>query len=235
MLGVFSFWLPHTPPHEDASPFDAFALLIDPSFAVFFGVSFLIAMAASFYFGFVAIFLEKKVGVRSDNVGPLTTIGQWVELGVMFTVGWSLDHLGMKWVLAIGMAAWGVRFGFFALGKPLLLVALGVAMHGLCFDYFFAAGFIHVDQAAPKAIAASAQGLFGVVTYGLGMYLGTEASGWLNQRLTREVVNPATGTSERITDWRTFWLIPAVTILIAVALFVVLFHGQPLAAAAVGK
>ena len=230
VLGVFSFWLPHTPPHAEASPFDAFALLNDPSFAVFFGVSFLIAMAAAFYFGFVAIYLEKKVGIRSDNVGPLTTIGQWVELGVMFTVGWSLENFGMKWVLAIGMAAWGIRFGFFALGKPIALVVLGVALHGLCFDYFFTAGFIHVAKTAPEAISASAQGLFGVVTYGLGMYLGTEASGWLNQRLTREVVDPATGTVERITDWRTFWLIPAVSILVSVALFVIFFHGHVVAA-----
>ena len=62
------------------------------------------------------------------------------------------------------------------------------------------------------------------------MYLGTEASGWLNQRLTREVVDPATGTAERVTDWRTFWLIPAVSILISVVLFVVLFHGHVVAA-----
>ena len=154
VLGVFSFWLPHTPPSPDAKPLpflEALALFHDPSFAVFFGVSFLIAMAAAFYFGFVAIFLEKKVGIRSDNVGPLTTIGQWVELGVMFTVGWSLEHFGMKWVLAIGMAAWGLRFGFFALGKPLALVVLGVALHGICFDYFFAAGFIHVDQDRPRS------------------------------------------------------------------------------------
>ena len=56
------------------------------------------------------------------------------------------------------------------------------------------------------------------------MYFGTEASGWLNQRLTREVVDPATGTSQRITDWRTFWLIPAVSILVSVVLFVLLFR-----------
>jgi len=233
VLGVFSFWLPHTPPSHDAKtlPFlEAVALFRDPSFAVFFGVAFLIAIAASFYFGFIAIFLEKKVGIRSDNVGPLTTVGQWVELGAMFIVGWSLNHFGMKWVLAIGMAAWGLRFGFFSLGKPLALVVLGVALHGICFDFFFTAGFMFVDEAAPRTISASGQALFAVLTYGLGMYLGTEASGWLNQRLTREVVDPATGVSERVTDWRTFWLIPAVSILISVALFIIFFHGHVVAA-----
>jgi nucleoside transporter len=233
VLGVFSFWLPHTPPSPEAEtlPFkEAIALFQDVSFAVFFGVSFLIAVAAAFYFGFVAIYLEKKVGIRSDNVGPLTTIGQWVELGAMFIVGSALSYFGMKWVLAIGMAAWGLRFAFFSLGKPLALVVLGVALHGICFDFFFAAGFMFVDETAPRTIAASGQALFAVLTYGLGMYLGTEASGWLNQRLTREVVDPVTGISERITDWRTFWLIPAVSILISVALFVILFHGHAVAA-----
>ncbi|HTU26261.1 MAG TPA: MFS transporter [Pirellulales bacterium] len=229
VMGIFSFWLPHTPPSPDseALPFvEALSLLKEPSIAIFFGVALLVAMAASFYFGFVAIFLEKKVGVRSDNVGPLTTIGQWVELGAMFMVGWSLNHFGMKWVLAIGMAAWGLRFGFFSLGKPFALVLLGVALHGFCFDFFFVASFIHVANTAPQSIINSGQTLFGMLTYGVGMYLGTEASGWLNQRLTREVVDPATGVADRVTDWRTFWLIPAVTILISVVLFVLLFSNS---------
>ena len=227
-LGIFSFWLPHSPPSPDAEalPFkEALALFQDGSFAVFFGVSFLIAMAAAFYFSFTSIFLETKVKVRSDNVGPLMTIGQWSELGLMFVLGFFLSEFGMKWVLAMGMAAWGVRYGFFALGKPLVLIVLGVALHGVCFDFFFAAGFIHVANTAPASIINSGQALFAMLTYGLGMYLGTEASGWLNQRLTREVVDPATGTSERVTDWRTFWLIPAVSITVSVVLFVLLFQG----------
>ena len=227
VLGVFSFFLPHTPPHPDAPAvpfFDAVALLKEPSFAVFFGVSFLIAVALAFYFSFTSIFLEKKVGVRSDNVAPLMTIGQWTELGLLYFLPDFLNMFGMKWVLVLGMAAWGVRYGFFALGKPLILIVLGIALHGVCFDFFFAAGFIHVDNTAPRSIAASGQALFAVLTYGLGMYLGTEASGWLNQRLTRDVVDPATGTVERITDWRTFWLIPAISITVSVVLFVVLFR-----------
>jgi nucleoside transporter len=225
-LALFSFWLPHTPPHAGASPLEAFALLKEPSFAIFFGMAFLISLALAFYYSFTAIFLEKKVGVRSDNVGPLMTLGQWVEVAVMFSLPFFLTEFGIKWVLALGMAAWGVRYGFFALGKPFVLILLGIALHGICFDFFFTGGFIHVNNIAPKDISNSAQGLFGVVTYGLGMYLGTEASGWLNQYLTREVADPKTGTIERVTDWRMFWAIPAVSILVSVVLFLVLFREQ---------
>ena len=98
-----------------------------------------------------------------------------------------------------------------------------LALHGICFDFFFAAGFIHVEQTAPAAIRASGQGLFAMLTYGLGMYIGNEASGWLNQWLTRNQVNPATGAVEQVTDWRTFWLIPCVGVLISLGLFALLF------------
>jgi nucleoside transporter len=226
VLGIYSLFLPHTPPPENPKAFpalEAISLLKDSSFAVFFGVSFLISVALAFYFSFTAIFLEKKVGVRSDNVGPLMTIGQWTELALLLVLPWFLDKFGMKWVLAMGMAAWGLRYGFFAMGKPLVLIILGIALHGVCFDFFFAAGFIHVDKTAPADIRASGQALFAVLTYGLGMYLGTEASGWLNQYLTREVVDPKTGSVERVTDWRTFWLIPAVSILASVLIFLMAF------------
>ena len=71
------------------------------------------------------------------------------------------------------------RSPLFAIGRPFALVVIGIALHGICFDFFFAAGFIHVEQTAPKAIQVSGQALFAVLTYGLGMWIGSEASGWL--------------------------------------------------------
>lgn len=227
VLGVFSFFLPHTPPTADVSkiPFvEAFALLKDPSFAVFFGVSFLITLALAFYYSWTALFLEKHAHVKPDLVGPVMTIGQWVEIVFMFTLPWFLSALGMKWVLTIGMAAWALRYGLFAIGRPMPLIILGIALHGICFDFFFAAGFIHVDQTAPRDISASGQGLFAVLTYGLGMWLGTEASGWLNQWLTRESIDPVTGMVVKTTDWRTFWLIPCAGATICLVVFILLFE-----------
>lgn len=225
LLGLTCFTLPATPPKGTADLFPfmaAIELLREPSFAVFFGVSFIITIALSFYFGFTSLYLERGVGVRPENVGPLMTIGQWVEVGVFFTLSWFLETLGMKWVLAIGMASWGIRYLFFAAGKPFPLILIALALHGFCFDFFLGAGFIHVDKTAPKAIAASAQSLFGMLTYGLGMYLGTEASGWLNQWLTKKSTGP-NGEEITVTDWRTFWAIPAVGVAISLVLFIALF------------
>ncbi len=198
-------------------------LLAEPSFAIFFGVSFFITLALAFYYSWTALFLERAAHVKPQNVGPLMTIGQWMEIIFLLLLPWFLGVLGMKWVLALGMAAWGIRYAIFASRGPLPVLLIGVALHGICFDFFFAAGFIHVDNTAPAGIKSSAQSLFAVLTYGLGMWLGTEASGWLNQWLTVEVPDPKTGTMVRVTDWRKFWAVPCVGVLIALVAFVTLF------------
>jgi nucleoside transporter len=229
VLGIYSFFLPHTPPKAGAAaeiPFlKAFQLFEDPSFAVFFGVSFLITIALAFYYSFTALYLEQGLKVRPQNIAPLMTIGQWVEIIFMLSLPWFLETLGMRWVLIVGMAAWGIRYAIFAALPPLGIAIIGIALHGICFDFFFAAGMIHTDNQAPADIKNSAQSLFGVLTYGLGMWLGTEASGRLNQLFTKDTVDPQTGTALKTTDWRKFWLVPCIGVLISLGLFLALFRG----------
>ena len=186
----------------------------------------LIAAALSLVLGifsFTAIYLESNSGVKSENIGPLMSIGQIVEIGFMFTLGWFLKEMGMRWVLIAGMAAWGVRYALFAAGRPFALVLIGIALHGICFDFFFAAGFIHVENTAPKAIQASGQALFAVLTYGLGMWIGSEASGWLNQWATTETTDPETGEIVKETNWQLFWTVPCVGVVVCLLAFVLLF------------
>ncbi len=225
ILGVFSFFLPHTPPKGTGEiPFiKALELFSDPSFAVFFGISFLITIALAFYFSFTSLYLEQHIGIRPPNIGPLMSIGQCFEIIFLVSLGWFLENLGMKSVLALGMLAWGLRYGLFAIGKPFLLVLVGIGLHGICFDFFFAAGFVYVEQAAPEAIQASGQALFAVLTYGFGMYLGTEASGWLNQRLTKQKEDPTTGNTVAVTEWSKFWLVPCIGVVTSLLLFLLLF------------
>ncbi len=226
VLGAFSFQLPHTPPGNKADLFpfvQAFELLSDKSFAVFFGISFLITIALAFYYSFTSLYLEQKIRVQPGNVGPLMTIGQWSEIVFLLALPWFLETFGMKSVLVVGMAAWGLRYAIFSAGGPFPLILLGLALHGICFDFFFAAGFIYVEKTAPEAIRNSGQALFSSLTYGLGMYLGTEASGWINHYFTRENPDPSTGLAVRTTDWSKFWMIPCVGVVVSLVLFLALF------------
>jgi nucleoside transporter len=226
VLGIYSFFLPHTPPRATTGeiPFvKAFRMFEEPGPAVFLIAAFLITIALAFYYSFTALYLEQGVKVKPQNIGPLMTIGQWVEIAFMLSLAWFITTLGMKWVLVLGMAAWGIRYAIFAAMPPLPLIIVGIALHGICFDFFLAAGMIHTENIAPADIKASAQSLYGVLTYGLGMWLGTEASGWLNQYYTTETLDPATGEKVRVTDWRKFWLVPCVGVLVALVLFVLFF------------
>jgi nucleoside transporter len=223
VLGVYSFFLPHTPPSGKAGdplPFvKAMGLFRDSSFAVFFGVSFVITIVLAFYYGFTGIYLEKAQGVKS--VASTMIWGQVAETVLLPLLPLFLWAMGMKWVLALGMFCWGLRYAFFAVGEPYALVFLGILLHGACFDFFFAAGFIHVDNEAPKDIRASGQALFGFLTYGLGMFFGSIAGGYLAKALT-------TGTppNEAI-DWQTFWLVPSIGVLASLAVFVLFFRMHP--------
>jgi nucleoside transporter len=231
LLGLFAFTLPATPPAAAAAPAVAGAAaptglgVIEGSmqmlttYPVFFTVTFVAAMAMGLYFAFAALFLE-KTGVPANVVGPVMTIGQWIEIFFMLTLPWFLgpDNIRMNLVLMIGVCAWAVRFGLFTIGKPIAIVLLGIAIHGICFDFFFAAGFMNADKIAPAGLTATAQTFYGFLVYGLGMYLGSEGSGWLNQYFSRTETN-AKGEAETVTDWRKFWVIPCAVMTVAAILF----------------
>lgn len=242
VLGVFAFSLPETKPAAQAEPDDVAAAESAPSSGtdepaaepvgiiagaramlfkhpVFFGVSFVTAMGMGLYFAFTALYLEQS-GVPSNVVGPVMTIGQWIEIFFMLTLPWFLgkENVYINRVLLIGVCAWALRFGLFAIGRPLPLLFLGVAIHGICFDFFFAAGMINTAEIAPDHLTATAQQLYGFLAYGLGMYLGSEASGWLNQYFTKQETN-VDGEAELVTNWRAFWIVPCVLIGICCVLF----------------
>jgi nucleoside transporter len=239
ILGVYSFFLPHTPPagkKGDAFPaLRAIALLRSPSFAVFFGVSFIITIVLAFYYSFTGNYLASstlpqlpKELVLTDSIhislglASVMTIGQIAEMVLLPFLPLFLRYLGMKWVLALGMFAWGVRYAVFAAGAagyvdPWVVIA-SLALHGVCFDFFFAAGFIYVDNEAPSSIRASGQALFTFLTYGLGMWLGNNLSGFI-------VGYFSTGTQEApVRDWWSIWTIPSAGVLLSLVIFVIFFH-----------
>ena len=238
VLGVTSFFLPHTPPTgkvgEAFPAIRAVGLLKSPSFAVFFGVSFVITIVLAFYYTFTGNYLNdstlprlpKEINLGLFKVGmtvaTIMTIGQWAELILLPFLPWFLRVMGMKWVIAVGMLAWGVRYLLFALGaegdvSPWVVIA-SLALHGICFDFFFAAGFIYVDNEAPKEIRASAQALFTFLTYGVGMWLGNMLSGFVVDYYSE---GPVTSPTR---NWYAIWLVPSVGVLVSLTAFVLFFH-----------
>lgn len=219
-LGLFSLVLPHTPPSGkagDSLPFlKAVGLLRDPSFAVFFGLSFAITIALAFYYGFTGIFLGD---LKVDRIASVMSLGQWSEIGFMLLLPFALKRLGMKTVLAIGMGAWVVRYGLFATaadGSGFPLIVLGVLLHGVCFDFFLAAGFIHTENKAPASIRGSAQALFTFLVYGLGMFIGNLLSGWVVD------ANTANGAK----DWSKIWTVPAAAAGVCLLAFLALWRDR---------
>jgi nucleoside H+ symporter len=199
----------------------AVSMFRDPDAAVFFIASLVIAMAMAVYFAFAALYLEQGAKVKPENIGPVMTLGQWVEIFFLFTLTLFVDNWGYNTVLVIGMIAWALRFAIFAALPPFPLIALGVALHGICFDFFFATGMMYTNKIAPEAIKNSAQSLYGVLVYGIGMWLGSEAAGWLNQAFTRETVDAATGQTVRVTDWRKFWIVNCLGVVAALAVYLI--------------
>ncbi|MHB1422414.1 MAG: MFS transporter [Gemmataceae bacterium] len=232
LLGIYCLLLPHTPPTAkagDAIPFlKAVSLFRDYSFAVFFTVSFVLTIVLAFYFAKTSDFLKEAVGVT--QIGSTMLIGQVCELIFLPLLPFFLWRWGMKWVLALGMLCWGIRYTLFSQGGPeglpFALVIAGVALHGFCFDFFFAAGFIHVDNEAPRDIRASGQALFSFLTYGVGMWLGSLLAGKLAGMFTSERYVGAAGEykTEKYTDWPQFWLIPALGVFASLVVFVLFFR-----------
>src|SRR5947208_16653854 len=97
-----------------------------------------------------------------QNAAGKMTMGQMSELLFMVTLPWFFRRVGVKYTLMLGMFAWVVRYICFGTGNTgslLPLLYLGIVLHGICYDFFFVTGQVYVDQKAPPALRAVAQGL----------------------------------------------------------------------------
>lgn len=211
LLGVYSFTLPHTPPTgagravsiRSIVGLDALEQLGSRSFYIFILSSLLICIPLSAYYNFTQIFLG-AAGVR--NIAATQTLGQMSEVVFMLLMPLFFRRLGVKWMLAVGMGAWVLRYALFALAAPAAIfwmIAGGILLHGICFDFFFVTGQIYVDKKSTAAVRGQAQGFLVLVTYGVGMLIGAQVAG--------NVYNRFLGGAPGLTleQWRNFWWIPA--------------------------
>ena len=223
-LGVFSFLLPATPPARrgekssvrDILGLDALALLKNRSYLVFFVSSIAICVPLAFYYNFTNLFLN-EVGVQS--AAAVQSLGQVSEVLFLLVMPFLLVRLGVKLTLAIGMAAWALRYVFFAFGDAgslYWLLLVGIVLHGICYDFFFVAGQIYTDKFAGARFRSAAQGMITLATYGIGILIGSLVAG---------PIVDAFATPDGH-DWTQIWIIPAAIAAVVLVVFVALFRDR---------
>ncbi len=226
ILGFFSFTLPRTPPSitgrkririADIIGLEALKLLKDRNFLVFFLASVFICIPLAFYYQHAGQFLG-EIGV-SNPAGKMT-IGQISEILFMLLLPFFFKRFGFKKTMIVAMSAWTVRYICFAYGNAgefSFLLLLGIALHGICYDFFFVSGQIYTDSKAGQKYKSAAQGLITLATYGVGMLIGFWVAGRITDYFSLEDISH---------DWERVWLFPAAFAFGVSVLFAFLFKNE---------
>jgi nucleoside transporter len=226
VLGVFSFTLPKTPPTADREEkvsissilgLDALKLLKDRNFLIFFISSILICIPLAFYYQNANPFLAE---IGMENPTGKMTIGQASEVLFMLLLPFFFKRFGFKKTIIAGMLAWTVRYLLFAYGNAgdlAFMLILGIALHGICYDFFFVAGQIYTDSKAGEKFKSAAQGLITLATYGFGMLIGFWVAGKISDMYL---------VSENVHNWENIWIFPAIFAFVVMALFVLFFKNE---------
>lgn len=226
LLGLFSFTLPKTPPKvskdekikiSDILGLEAIKLLYNRNFLIFFISSILICIPLAFYYQNANPFLTE---IGMENPTGKMTIGQISEVLFMLLLPIFFKKFGFKKTLLIGMLAWAVRYLLFAYGNSgelTFMLIIGIALHGICYDFFFVSGQIYTDSKAGEKIKSAAQGLITLATYGLGMLVGF----WISGQIANKYL-----VSDGVHSWQDIWTFPAIFAVVVLIIFAVLFKDE---------
>ncbi|MEP0263287.1 nucleoside permease [Dokdonia sp.] len=224
VLGVFSFTLPKTPPSEkgekvsvsDILGLDALKLLKDRNFLVFFLSSVLICIPLAFYYANLSPFLTES---SLENSTAWASMGQVSEIVFMLLLPFFFKKFGFKKTILVGMLAWTLRYILFAYGNTgdlFFMVATGIALHGICYDFFFVSGQIYTDSKAGEKVKSAAQGLITLATYGVGMLVGFYVAGKITDaNILGEGHN-----------WNAIWVFPAIFAAVVFVIFAIAFKNE---------
>lgn len=231
LTGLYCFSLPACAPIKtqknkslsSAMGLDALVLFKNRKMAIFLIFSIFLGAALQVTNQWGVSFLDhfksnpqyvNSFGVKYPNI--LISISQISETVFIITIPFFLRKFGIKKVMLLSMFAWFLRFGLFGIGNPgtgIFFLILSMIVYGMAFDFFNISGSLFVEKETPPAMRGSAQGLFMMVTNGIGAMIGSYGSGWLVQRYT----------SDNQTDWTTVWYIFAAYALIIAVLFAIIF------------
>ena len=232
-LAIYALTLPACPckPSDgqsqsflEASGLSAFKLFKQGQFAIFFIFSMLLGASLQITNGYANTFITsfKDNPIFTDtwganNANALISISQISETLCILLIPMFMKKFGIKKVMLIAMFAWVIRFGFFGLGNPgsgVWLFILSCIVYGVAFDFFNISGSLYVNDNVDKSMRSSAQGLFMLMTNGLGASIGTWAAGLVVNHFVMDAAEPS---------WSTAWYIFAVYALVVGILFAILF------------
>ncbi|MDR3444978.1 MULTISPECIES: nucleoside permease [Dyella] len=235
VLGLYAFTLPPCPPRfqrkENQSWLDTFGLTSfklfrDARMAVFFLFAMLLGASLQLTNAYGDTFLhdfaqmdeyKDLVAVRYPAI--IMSISQISETLFILAIPFFLRRFGIKTVMLISMLAWTLRFGLFAYGNPgsgLWMIVMSCIVYGMAFDFFNISGSLFVEGQSDPSIRASAQGLFMLMTNGIGAVLGSSISGL--------VIEAFFTHPDQSKDWHGIWMTFATYSLIVAVLFLVLFR-----------
>ena len=231
ILGLFSFTLPPTPPVKAGGTgekesiakimgLDAVKLLKDRNFLVFFICSILICIPLAFYYQYANPFLT-EIGLA--NATGKMSIGQMSEALCLLLLPVFFTRFGFKNTILIGMLAWVIRYMLFAYGNAgelAFMLILGIALHGICYDFFFVSGQIYTDSKAGKENKSAAQGLITLATYGVGQLIGFWIAGYVSDLYT------TVKASDVAMFWQQLWVVPAGIAFVVMIIFILFFKKE---------
>jgi nucleoside transporter len=202
---------------SDILGLDALKLLKDKNFLIFFIASILICIPLAFYYQNANPFLS-NIGVTNPT-GKMT-IGQASEVLFLLALPLFFKKFGFKKTILIGMLAWAIRYALFAYGNAgelSFMLIIGIALHGVCYDFFFVSGQIYTNTKAGIKYKSAAQGLITLATYGVGMLIGFWIAG---------LITDTYKISETAFDWKMIWIIPSGIALVVFLLFAISFNDK---------
>jgi NHS family xanthosine MFS transporter len=234
LLGIYSFTLPKCPPQKaiskDASfveqlGLNAFKLFASYKTALFFIFSMFLGGALQLTNMYGDSFLDdfKKIPEYADSIVVkystiIMSISQISETVFILTIPFFLKKFGIKKVMLFSMLAWVLRFGLFSYGDPgtgLWMIVLSCIVYGMAFDFFNISGSLFIETTTDPGIRSSAQGLFMMMTNGVGAYLGSKISGYMIDTYF---------TQGATKDWHSIWLSFAGYSLVIAIAFGILFR-----------
>ncbi len=239
LLGLYSFTLPQCPPAKSESKtllssfgLDALVLFKRKKMAIFFLFSMLLGAALQITNSYGDLFLSsfKDIPEYANSFGVkhsviLLSISQMSETLFILAIPFFLRRFGIKQVMLISMTAWVFRFGLFGVGNPgsgLPLLILSMIVYGMAFDFFNISGSLFVEMETTPQIRASAQGLFFMMTNGLGAIMGGYASGAIVDFFSKYAT--VAGQTQVVSrDWQSIWLIFAAYALAIGIVFAIVF------------